>query len=86
MGGEIAKKTWVFNIENQRHMVEVEWSRWSGGGKILVDSKIMDSWGKGLMQLLSEKHLEVADKPAVIRRKGRIFEVPELYVDGELIP
>jgi len=24
---EMAKKTWVFNTENQRHMVEVEWSR-----------------------------------------------------------
>ena len=81
----MAKKSWVFDIENERHMVEVEWSRWLGGGKILVDGKIVDIWAKGLMQLPSEKHLEVANKPAVIRRKGRIFEVPELYVDGELI-
>jgi len=82
----MAKKTWVLNIENERHTVEVEWSRWSGSGKILVDGKISDIWRKGLMQLPSEKHLEVAGKSAVIRRKGRIFEVPELYVDGELIP
>ena len=37
------------------------------------------------MQLRPEKHFQVANKPAVLRRKGRIFEVPELYVDGELI-
>ena len=82
----MAKKSWAFDIENQRHRVEVEWSRWLGGGKILVDGKIVDIWGKGLMQLPAEKHFEVAGKPVVLRRKGRIFEVPELYVDGELIP
>jgi hypothetical protein len=81
----MAKKTWAFDIENRRHMVEVEWSQWVGGGKILFDGKIIDIWGKGLMQLPAEKHFGVADKPAVLCRKGRIFEVPELYVDGELI-
>jgi hypothetical protein len=81
----MAKKSWAFDIENQRHMVDVEWSQWVGGGKILVDGKIVDIWGRRLMQLPAEKHIEVAGKPAVLRRKGRIFEVPELYVDGELI-
>jgi hypothetical protein len=38
------------------------------------------------MQLPAEKHFEVVDKPAVLRRKGRVFESLELYLDGRLIP
>jgi hypothetical protein len=83
----MAKKTWVFNIESQKYMVQVEWGQfWGSGGKILLDGKLVDVWGQGLMQLSPEKHFEIAGKNAVRRRKGRIFEVPELYVDGELIP
>ena len=82
----MAMKNWVFDIENQRHRVEIEWSQLSGGGKILVDGKIIDTWRGGLMQLSPEKHFEVEGKPAVLRRKGRIFEALELYLDGKLIP
>ncbi|MFC1999761.1 hypothetical protein ACFLXE_03265 [Chloroflexota bacterium] len=107
-------KTWVLELNGQRHTVELEWGEGSeemrqpllddwqreveeamgrpcyhlfNTGKIIVDEEIIDEWRAGVTGSLPDDfHFEVGGKPAVLRKKGRIFKEFELYVDGKLVP
>lgn len=113
-GAPMAKeKTWVLELDRERHTVKVEWSQASKefrqprlseyqrhmerlsdipphkmkSGKILVDGDIVKEWVKKERGGRPEDtRFNVGDKPAIIRKKGRIFKELELYVDGKLIP
>ena len=107
------EKTWVLELDGQRHTVKVEWSQASEefrlshlseyqrsmerlddippykrkSGKLLVDGEIVEEWAKNERSgSQAGKYFEVGGRLATIRRRGRIFKEPELYVDGKLVP
>lgn len=81
----MAKGIWAIEIDNQRHTIEVE-AGTTSGGQLKVDDKVKEAWGSTLTAVMpSQIKFEIANKPAIIRRKGFFNQTAVLFVDGKEI-
>ena len=85
----MANKTWIFELEDGRHVVEIEHGYWSGKRIIKVDGKQVEVSGK-IIDTGSEHRFEISGHKCILRiRPGTLgglfgFEF-ELFLDGRLI-
>jgi len=83
------RRTWTLELEEGRHVVEVEHGHWSGFRTIKVDGEQIH---KSRKFANSEHHFEVSGHPCILRIRpgilGVLFGVGfsfELSLDGNLI-
>jgi hypothetical protein len=85
----MANKTWTFEVEDGRHVVELEHGYWSGKRIIRVDGKQLEVSRK-FFDTGTEHRFEVSGHQCILRiRPGTLgglfgFEF-ELFLDGRLI-
>jgi hypothetical protein len=81
----MSKKVWAFEIEGERHVVDLGYSWFTLSGKVTVDGKFLTGWGWALTS--REIPFEVGGKKAVLRFIINPLSPnkQELYVDGALV-
>ena len=81
----MAKKVWVFRLEDGNHTVELEHGHWSGKRKIIVDGVPLESSRK-IIDRGSVHHFQVSGSPCVLHIESGGFTFRyNLYVDGKLV-
>ena len=79
------KKVWVFKIENERHVVELDCDTWLGGRKIYTDGQLTVKERSGPFDVNEEYRFNVGDKPALLEIRGIIIPQFVLTVDGRRV-
>lgn len=81
----MGKRTWVFELEDGRHIVELEHGYWSGKRIIRVDGKLLEVSQK-LLDTGSEHYFELNGHSCLLRIRISGF-TPEydLFLDGRLV-
>ena len=79
-------KSWVIEIDERDHMVEVEWWPPFGRGDVYADGELVYSWSPGLRGMPEKNNFEAFGKPFHLKKKGFVFTKPELYFEGNLVP
>ncbi len=62
----MAKKVWTFELEGQRHVVEVEHSRWRGQKDIMIDGVPFERTQKICGSGESVHHFDISGVPCVL--------------------
>jgi hypothetical protein len=56
----------------------------AGEGEVLVDGKIVDSWGSSPLGLPKERSFTIDGKPAALRRRGILRQYFDLVFEGRV--
>lgn len=81
----MAKKVWIFDVEGQHHVVELEHGYWSGKRDIIIDGVPFESSSK-LWDTGSVHHFDISAVHCVLRIKMKLLTYDyELYVGGEKV-
>lgn len=80
-------RTWQVVIDGIEHFVEGDYQPLlnTGAGSVRVDDRVADEWGSNWLGLPRERRFEIAGHPAILRKRGWIFENYDLFVDGALV-
>lgn len=79
----MARKVWVFRLDDGNHTVELEHAHWSGRREIIVDGIPLESSRK-IIDTGSVHHFQVSGAPCVLHIKAGAFTFRyNLYVDGK---
>lgn len=74
-------KVWKTTIEGETHVIEVRWEIWTTSGQLLVDNKVIDTWGPSLTGG-GTRRFEVANKPAMLQSTHWSYK---LFINGKEI-
>jgi hypothetical protein len=77
-------RKWTVEVEGKQYVVEARYGGvvTTGSGQLLVDGKVVDTWGGSLSGLPKERTFQIAGKKAILRRTGVIQQNLELSVEG----
>lgn len=82
----MSRRLWQVEISGARHIIDLDWSRWTLAGRVTLNGRLVSQWGPTLSS--KEIRFEVAGKSALL-----IFIMnplgpnrQELYLDGIRIP
>lgn len=81
-------RTWQVLIDGTEHFVEGGYRPLlnTGAGSVRVNDRVVDAWGSNVLGLPRERRFEIAGHPAILRKRGWIFENYDLLVDGVVVP
>jgi len=81
----VSRKVWQFEVGDEQHTVDLQWSWFSFAGKVIVDGKLVDRWGSALRS--KNIHFQVGEKPALLAFIVNPLSPSqqELYVGGILM-
>lgn len=81
----MSRKIWHFAVEGEQHVVDLQWSRFTFGGKVTVDGQFAEGWSAALRS--RDVRFDIDGKVVILRfTTNPIFaNKQELYVDGMLV-
>jgi hypothetical protein len=77
-------RRWRIECEGKEHWVEYVANEWTASGEVLVDGKVVASWGTSFSGLPRNVQFEIGGKPATLRRTGLLDQHLELVFEGRL--
>ena len=82
----MANKTWTFELDGKRRVVEIHHKSITGRCTVLLDGKIIEQSPPQLYDTSQEHRFKIDEHDCIIRVKSRyiIFEY-DLFLDGKLI-
>jgi cell division protein FtsB len=79
-------RRWRVECEGKEHWVEYAVKGWLANGEVLVDGKVVATWGSSLEGLPKSVEFEIDGKPATLRRTGVLDQHFDLAFEGRLYP
>ncbi len=82
----MSKKIWHVEVEGKQHIVEMQidnFLAFGGGGRLVVDGKVVSHWGYSFAGMPKSKCFEIESKKGEVRRKG--LGTMTLYFEGKRI-
>jgi hypothetical protein len=76
----MAIRVWAPKIKGIPHTVVARWNSWTFAGELVVDGKVIRTWGT--MVAGPDMNFEIEDQPAFLRKTLRGFD---LYIDEHKI-
>ena len=79
-------RRWRVECEGKEHWVEYVANERLASGDVLVDGKVVASWGSSFWGLPRSVQFEIGGKPATFRRTGLLDHHFDLVFEGRLYP
>lgn len=79
------RRVWRVELEGKQLVVEYK-VKMAGEGEVLVDGKVVDSWGSSVWVwgLPKERSFTIEGKPATLRRRGTVSQHFDLVFEGRV--